>query len=85
MTFGPFAPDLDAAERAARARALAAFLFGYAGGPRAADVVLALRRLETDPSAAAEALAALDRIPAIGRRRALAAYAALNRLELKPA
>lgn len=77
--WGPFCPDLSDAERAARSRCLAALVFGYAGGPRAAPALVALRRLEMDAAAAAEALAAFDALPSIGRRRALVAFAAVMR------
>lgn len=76
--WGPFSGDLDAAERAARCRALAALARVYIG-PKADALVLTLRRLERDPGAAGEALALLDTLPALARRRALASYAALHR------
>lgn len=75
--WGPFIPDLDATERAARARALAALARAYAG--RNADpLVRELRRLERDPEAADEALALLDTLPTRPRRNALNAYVALH-------
>lgn len=75
--FGPFVRNLDPAEHAARSRALAAQARVFAG-PAAIPLVHALRRLESDPQAADEALALFDALPARLRRHALSAYAALH-------
>jgi hypothetical protein len=78
MTFGPWAPDLDPAERAARFRALAALAAVYCGGSSAA-IVTALRGAEQDDTVAMRARAMFDALPALSQRRALATYAAVHR------
>lgn len=76
--WGPWSPGIDATERAARCRALAAFIRVYAG-PAGADAVEALRRAEADPAALDDAAAALNAMPTVPCRRALASFAALHR------
>ncbi len=74
--FGPWAPGLPAVERAARWRSLAALSMVFAGGRH-----LMLRlciEAERDPDKAALAWIAVDSLPALTRRRLLAAYCALE-------
>ena len=71
--FGPWREDIGVAERLARLRALA-----YLLAPNS-PLVVALKAAETGGAAALQAaLAELDRLPALARRRLLATYAALN-------
>ena len=76
--FGPWAPDLDTAERRARLRAMQALARVHCG-PRGADLVRLLAQAETDSAALEPALTALDRLPSNDRRHVLASYAALHR------
>jgi hypothetical protein len=75
--FGPWRDDIDKAERLARLRELRALAHLLApNSPLAA----ALKAAETGDQAALDAaLAELDRLPALARRRILATYAALSR------
>lgn len=77
MTFGPWAQDLDAAERLARLRGLRAIALLLAR-PHVAFTA-ALRRAEADARALQDAAVELDRLPALTRRRVLSAYLALGR------
>ncbi|MGH1592384.1 hypothetical protein ACRBEV_33235 (plasmid) [Methylobacterium phyllosphaerae] len=76
--FGPWAANLDTAERRARLRAMRALARVHCG-PRAADLCRLLAQAEADPAALEPALAALDRLPSNDRRHVLASYAALSR------
>jgi hypothetical protein len=76
MTFGPWAVAVDPAERLARLRSLRALALLLAR-PHA-RFIRALALAETDPASLPEALALLDRLPALTRRRLLASYAALG-------
>jgi hypothetical protein len=75
--FGPWRDDIDKAERLARLRELRALAYLLVpNSPLAA----ALKAAETGDQAALDAaLAELDRLPALARRRILATYAALSR------
>ncbi|MBE7197747.1 MAG: hypothetical protein INR70_08095 [Parafilimonas terrae] len=76
--WGPFAVDLDPAERRARLRALrqtARLLIG----PRGSDLCRWLAQAETDLAALEPACHALDALAATDRRQILASYAALAR------
>lgn len=75
--WGPFVPGLSDIERAARCRALGALVRVYTG-PEGEQVVAALRRLEANTNDAPAALAALNQLPALPRRKALASFAALH-------
>lgn len=72
--FGPWAPDLDPAERLARLRSLRTAARIMAG-PRAASLVLLLARAERDSDALGPAADALDRLEPLDRRRILSAFA----------
>ena len=77
LRFGPWATDLDPAERLARTRtlrALAAVLIGPAGH----HLVEHLAAAEHDPGALRPAAEALDALPALSRRRLLAAFASIR-------
>ncbi|MCG5240850.1 hypothetical protein ACIU1J_05390 [Azospirillum doebereinerae] len=76
--WGPFVPDLPDIERAARCRALGALVRVFTG-PKGEQVVAALRRLEANANDAPAALAALEQLPALSRRKALASFTALHR------
>jgi hypothetical protein len=78
MTFGPFAPGLDPAERQARIRALRALAGVFCH--RFPSFGEALLRAETEPTALNEALQLLDQLPALNRRRLLASYSNLSRV-----
>jgi hypothetical protein len=75
--FGPWRDDIPADERKARLRELRALTYLLA--PQS-PLVVALKAAETGDQAALDAaLAELDRLPALARRRILATYAALSR------
>lgn len=76
-SFGPWAADLDPAERLARLRSLRALVQLLAGARH--PLVEALARAEADPRdhAALEAWEALMTIPALRRRRILGSLAQL--------
>ena len=76
--WGPFAPDLDEAERRARLRCLRG-LSRVLAGPRAADLCRYLAAAEHDTAALPLALAALDRLPSVDRRQIVATYGAVHR------
>ena len=76
--WGPFAPDIDDAERLARLRSLRALALVHCG-PHGAVLRAALRAAETKPAALAIALEAINSLPAVPRRHLLASYAALDR------
>jgi hypothetical protein len=75
-SFGPWATGISDGERLARLRSIRALAFLLCG--EAHPLVIALRDAETDPAAAALALAELDALPPLRRRRVLATYAALS-------
>jgi hypothetical protein len=79
VTFGPFATDLDPAERLARIRSMRALASVFAH--RHQSFVDTLRAAEVDPAAFGEACRLLDTLPALNRRRLLASYADLTRRE----
>jgi hypothetical protein len=74
--FGPWADGFDGAERLARLRAMRALAFVFCGP--AHPLTMALLEAEADDAAAIAALDHLDALPALRRRRLLAAYAALS-------
>ena len=74
--FGPWCNDIPADERKARVRELGALAHMFA--PRS-PLVTALTAAEAGDQAALEAaLAEIDRLPALARRRLWATYAALH-------
>lgn len=75
--FGPWAADLDPAERLARMRSLRALVQVFCGARH--PLVEALARAEVDPGdhAALEAWEALERMPARSRRNVLCSLAEL--------
>lgn len=81
--WGPFVPDLDPAELRARLRSLRA-LTKILTRPRGAELAGHLREAETDASALAPALAALDRLAPLDRRKVLASYAGLAQSQARP-
>lgn len=76
--WGPFADGLDPAERVARLRCLRTIVHLCCGwrGHRLKDC---LWRAERNDTALVEALAALDVLEPLDRRRVLATYAALSK------
>lgn len=76
--FGPWALELDPAERLARLRSFRA-LARVLAGPRAGDLVALLAQAETDPAALVSAADALDRLPSVDMRRIVGSYAGLTR------
>ena len=75
--WGPWAPDLDAAERLARFRSLRTLVQVFAGPDHA--LVAALANAEIDPAAANAAWEALSTTPSLTRRRVLSTFAAIHR------
>jgi hypothetical protein len=75
--FGPWRYDIGEAERLARLREMR--VLAYLLAPKS-PLVAALKTAETGDQAVLDAaLAELDRLPALARRRILATYAALSR------
>lgn len=74
--WGPFAPNLDPAERRARLRSLRALSRVYAG-PRAATLCRFLAQAETDPDALEPASIEINRLAPLDRRAILASFARL--------
>jgi hypothetical protein len=74
--FGPWVPGVDAAERKAQLRSLAALGAAFLGS--GSPVVMALREAEADPTKAADALAALNAVPTLRRRRLLSVFGAVT-------
>jgi hypothetical protein len=77
-SWGPFAPDLDEAERRARLRCLRG-LARVLSGPRATEFCRHLAAAERDADALPLALAALDRLPSVDRRQIVGTYGAVHR------
>jgi hypothetical protein len=80
--FGPWRAGLDPVERACQLRSLQALSAVFLGS--SAPVVAALRDAEADPTKAADALQALDAIPALTRRRLLTTFGAVTYPDNKP-
>ena len=76
--WGPFADGLDRTERVGRLRTLQAITH-LSLGPRGEPLVCELRRAETGKVALEYALAGLNSLAPLDRRRILASYAALSR------
>lgn len=76
--WGPFAADLEPAERLARLRALRAIV-RLLCGPRGIRAEAALLAAETRPVADPVALVEVLALEPVDRRRVLASYAALAR------
>jgi hypothetical protein len=71
-------PDLDATEQQCRVREMRALALAYAGA--SSPLTHALLACDTgDTAALADALAELDALPALQRRRLLSAYAMLSK------
>ncbi|MCJ2132691.1 hypothetical protein MKK69_01170 [Methylobacterium sp. J-026] len=77
-SWGPFAVDLDLAERRARLRCLRAIVH-LSTGPRGQALTDLLRRAEQDAGLLAPSLSALTALDPLDKRRVWASYAALNR------
>lgn len=74
--YGPWASDLDPAERRARLRSMQA-ITRLCCGARGQVLADWLRRAETDEAALEPALDALDHLAPLDRRRILASFAAV--------
>jgi hypothetical protein len=74
--FGPWAPGIDAVERKAQFRSLATLAAAFTGS--SSPVVAALRAAEADPTKADAALAALNAVPALRRRRLLSVFGSVT-------
>ncbi|SFM99659.1 hypothetical protein [Methylobacterium pseudosasicola] len=75
--WGPFADRIEPGERIARLRCLTAIAH-LSCGPRAAELVGSLKEAESNPDVLPGALAVLNGLASLDRRRILASYAALN-------
>jgi hypothetical protein len=75
MTFGPWAADIDPAERRARLRGMRALALVHCRYET--DFLKSLQRAETDATALPAAFDQLERLPALRRRHLLATYAQL--------
>lgn len=75
--WGPWRPDLEPGERLARTRCLRA-ITRLIAGPRGIVLADRLRQAEKDEAALVPALAALEALAPVDRRRILASYAALT-------
>jgi hypothetical protein len=76
VSFGPWARGISPAERLARLRAIRALAMLLCGGPEH-PLCLELLAAERDEAALPRALALLDDLAPLPRRRLLASYAAL--------
>lgn len=76
-SWGPFALNIEPGERIARLRCLTAVAH-LSCGPRSVDLVASLRAAEADVAVLPDALAALNRLAPLDRRRIWASYAALT-------
>jgi hypothetical protein len=74
--FGPWAPHVDGVERGKQFRSLAALAATFFGTGH--PIVHELRCAETDPEAAARALALLDATPTLTRRRMLSVFGSVT-------
>jgi hypothetical protein len=74
--FGPWSPDIDPVERTAQLRSLAALAAVLVGSHH--PLVAELRKAETDPDAAERALALLDGLPSLTRRRLITTFGAIT-------
>lgn len=81
--FGPWRPDIEPAERLARLRSMRAIV-RILTGPRGNELAGHLHKAEADASALVPALAALDRLAPLDRRKVLASYAGLARPQARP-
>lgn len=70
MSYGPWSPEVDDAERRRQLRALAALALVFLGDGD--PLVDTLRMAEVDPQALGSAFDLLERAPALKRRRMLA-------------
>ncbi|WP_267428625.1 hypothetical protein [Methylobacterium sp. GC_Met_2] len=75
--WGPFAPTITASERIARLRCLTAIAH-LSCGPRSVELVAALREAEADAATLPDALASLNQLAPLDRRRIWASYAAIT-------
>jgi hypothetical protein len=75
--FGPWSPDIGEVERVARLRAMRALSLLLCGASH--SLTTELRTAERDAAAAERALAELDALPPLRRRRLLSAYLAVAR------
>ena len=78
--FGPWAPNLDRAERLARLRSMRAIV-RLSCGSRGEALADHLCRAERDPAALELAADALRRLASTDRRHVLTSFAALHRRE----
>ncbi|GJE29532.1 hypothetical protein [Methylobacterium organophilum] len=76
--FGPWAPDLDHAERLARLRSLRAITH-LCTGSRGDRLAAELRQAEQDAARLPAALNELNALAALDRRQVLASFARLHR------
>jgi len=76
--FGPWARDIDPAERLARLRSMRALALVHCR--HETDFLKSLRRAETDATALPAALEYLNRLPALRRRHLLSTYLQLGGL-----
>jgi hypothetical protein len=72
--FGPWVPGIGADERKAQFRSITALAAAFCGS--GSPVVAAMRAAEHDEAAAADALLALNSLPALTRRRLLSVFGA---------
>ena len=70
--FGPWSPGIAPVERIAQLRSLAALAAVSVGSGH--PLVAELRKAETDPDAAERALALLDGLPSLTRRRLISTF-----------
>ncbi|WP_426442050.1 hypothetical protein [Bradyrhizobium genosp. P] len=75
MTFGPWSPGIDPAERLARLRSMRALALVHCR--LETGFLESLQRAETDATALPAAFEQLERLPALRRRHLLATYAQL--------
>jgi hypothetical protein len=72
VTFGPWAPGVEADERRRQFRCMAALAAAFTGSQSA--LVAAMREAERDDNAAGRALELLNDLPALTRRRIVSTF-----------
>jgi hypothetical protein len=80
--FGPWSPGIDPVERVAQLRSLAALAAVFTGSLH--PLVTELRAAETNHAAAGRALALLDGLPSLTRRRLLATFSTITFRSVPP-
>jgi hypothetical protein len=76
VAFGPFLAHVDRVEKIAQLRSLATSAAAFLGPGH--ELVSTLRRAENDEAAAAEALALIDKVPSLTKRKLLSLFGSVT-------